>query len=79
MADSCEPDNVLSGSIKGGERRVSVIFSRMTVLQAIILLVCSCRTRGSRVYPKLSDNEIYAYNNKHSLRSNTKGYSSKIH
>jgi hypothetical protein len=25
------------------------------------------------------DNEIYAYNNKHSLRSKTKGYSCKIH
>jgi hypothetical protein len=25
------------------------------------------------------DNEIYAYNNKHSLRSNTKGYGGKTH
>jgi hypothetical protein len=35
-----------------------------------------------RVYPKvsgLSHNEIYAYNNKHSLRSNTKGYGGKTH
>jgi hypothetical protein len=35
-----------------------------------------------RVYPKFPngvDNEIYAYNNKHSLRSNTKGYGSKTH
>jgi hypothetical protein len=35
-----------------------------------------------RMYPKvsrLSHNEIYAYNNKHSLRSNTKGYGSKSH
>jgi hypothetical protein len=34
------------------------------------------------VYPKvsgLSHNEIYANNNKHSLRSNTKGYGSKTH
>jgi hypothetical protein len=34
------------------------------------------------VYPKdsgLSHNEIYAYNNKHSLRSNTKGYGGKTH
>jgi hypothetical protein len=29
--------------------------------------------------PDWVDNEIYAYNNKHSLRSNTKGYSGKIH
>jgi hypothetical protein len=32
------------------------------------------------VYPKvsgLSNNEIYAYNNKHSMRSNTKGYGGK--
>jgi hypothetical protein len=35
---------------------------------------------GVRVYPKvsgLSHNEIYAYNNKHWLRSNTKGYGGK--
>jgi hypothetical protein len=34
------------------------------------------------VYPKvsgLSHNEIYAYNNEHSLRSNTKGYGGKTH
>jgi hypothetical protein len=34
------------------------------------------------VYPKvsgLSHNEIYAYNNKHSLRSDTKGYGGKTH
>jgi hypothetical protein len=34
------------------------------------------------MYPKLSGlsyKEIYAYNNKHSLRSNTKGYGSKTH
>jgi uncharacterized protein YccT (UPF0319 family) len=34
------------------------------------------------VYPKvsgLSHNEIYAYNNKHSLRNNTKGYGGKTH
>jgi hypothetical protein len=34
------------------------------------------------VYPKVSglvDNEIYAYKNKHLLRSNTKGYGGKTH
>jgi hypothetical protein len=34
----------------------------------------------TRVYPKFLDwivNEIYSYNNKHSLRCNTKGYGSK--
>jgi hypothetical protein len=35
------------------------------------------------MYPKVSglrvDNEIYAYKNKHSLRSNTKGYGVKTH
>jgi hypothetical protein len=38
--------------------------------------------RNTRVYPKvsgLSHDEIHAYNNKHSLRSNTKGYSGKTH
>jgi hypothetical protein len=36
----------------------------------------------TRIYPKvsgLSRNEIYAYNNKHSSRSNTKGYGGKTH
>jgi hypothetical protein len=30
-------------------------------------------------FPDSVNNEIYAYNNKHSLRSNTKGYGSKTH
>jgi hypothetical protein len=36
----------------------------------------------TKVYPKvsgLSHNEIYAYYNKHSLRSNTKGYGGETH
>jgi hypothetical protein len=30
-------------------------------------------------FPNWVDNEIYAYSNKHSLRSNTKGYGGKTH
>jgi hypothetical protein len=30
-------------------------------------------------FPDWVDNEIYAYNNKHSLRSNAKGYGGKTH
>jgi hypothetical protein len=30
-------------------------------------------------FPNWVDNEIYAYNNKHSLRSNTKAYGGKTH
>jgi len=30
-------------------------------------------------FPDWVDNEIYAYNNKDSLRSNTKGYGGKTH
>jgi hypothetical protein len=30
-------------------------------------------------FPDWVDNEIYAYYNKHSLRSNTKGYGGKTH
>jgi hypothetical protein len=30
-------------------------------------------------FPDWVDNEIYAYNVKHSLRSNTKGYGGKTH
>jgi hypothetical protein len=32
-----------------------------------------------RKFPDWVDNEIYAYNNKHSLKSNTKGYGGKTH
>jgi hypothetical protein len=32
-----------------------------------------------RKFPDWFDNEIYAYNNKHSLRRNTKGYGGKTH
>jgi hypothetical protein len=38
------------------------------------------RLRGCvQKFPDWVDNEIYAYNNKHSLRSNTKGYGGKTH
>jgi len=30
-------------------------------------------------FPDWVDNEIYAYNNEHSLRGNTKGYGGKTH
>jgi hypothetical protein len=38
-------------------------------------------TKWGRVqnFPDWIDNEIYAYNNKHLLRSNTKGYGGKTH
>jgi hypothetical protein len=32
-----------------------------------------------RKFPDWVDNEIYAYNNKHSLRNNIKGYGDKTH
>jgi hypothetical protein len=33
----------------------------------------------TKKFPDRVDNEIYAYNNKHSLRSNTKGHGGKTH
>jgi hypothetical protein len=51
-------------------------------------LKASCRLEARMLgvntieYPKvsgLSHNEIYAYNNKHSLRTNTKGYGGRTH
>jgi hypothetical protein len=45
------------------------------------VLLCRIQIR-MRVYSKvsgLSHKEIYAYKNKHSLRSNTKGYGGKTH
>jgi hypothetical protein len=39
----------------------------------------SCRIRGCiQKFPDWVDKEIYAYNNKHSLKSNTKGYGGKL-
>jgi hypothetical protein len=35
--------------------------------------------RYNQKFPDWVDNEIYAYNNKHTLRSNTKGYGGKTH
>jgi hypothetical protein len=34
---------------------------------------------GIHKFPDWVDNEIYAYNNKHSLRSDTKGYGGRTH
>jgi hypothetical protein len=34
---------------------------------------------SNQKFPDWVDNEMYAYNNKHSLRSNTKGYGGKTH
>jgi hypothetical protein len=34
---------------------------------------------GDRTSLEIFADEIYAYNNKHSLRSNTKGYGGKTH
>jgi hypothetical protein len=45
-------------------------------------LVFVQQSRCMRVHPKvsrLSHNETYSYNSKHSLRSNTKGYGGKTH
>jgi hypothetical protein len=57
-------------------RGVNVVVSRET----------SLNTRTERFilgyiqkFSDWADNEIYAYNNKHSLRSNTKGQGSKTH
>jgi hypothetical protein len=43
--------------------------------QGIRIVVRRCNQK----FPDWVDNEIYAYNNKHSLRSNTKSYCGKTH
>jgi hypothetical protein len=44
------------------------------------LLECVVYLRGCiQKFPDWIDNEIYAYNNKHSLRRNTKCYGGKTH
>jgi len=51
----------------------------LTVLPQLCIIVS---VQCTWVYPKvsaLSCNEIYAYNNKNSLRSNIKGYGGKTH
>jgi hypothetical protein len=44
------------------------------------LATTHCEIRGGiQKFPDWVDNEIYAYNNKHSLRSNAEGYDGKSH
>jgi hypothetical protein len=40
-------------------------------------IVSCCLLGCNQKFPDWVDNEMYAYNNKHSLRSNTKGYDDK--
>jgi hypothetical protein len=42
-------------------------------------ITCLNATRCNQKFADWVDNEIYSYNNKHSLRSNTKGYGGKTH
>jgi hypothetical protein len=48
---------------------------------ARFIITVSFLTAGGCIqkFPERVDNEIYAYNNKHSLRNNTKGYVGKTH
>jgi hypothetical protein len=43
-----------------------------------IVITANVRTCIQK-FPDWVDNEIHAYNNKHTLRSNTKGYGGKTH
>jgi hypothetical protein len=61
------------GVIPGGGGNSSTVSA--DDLRVIIMTVRGCIQK----FPHWVDNEIYAYNNKHSLRINTKGYGDKIH
>jgi hypothetical protein len=87
VAGCCEHGNEPSGSIKGEEfldylsdfvSKEGLLFHGMSYL----LTPMTMSNNITRVYPKvsgLSHNEVYGYNNKHSLRSNKKGYDGKTH
>jgi hypothetical protein len=75
----------LAGEDRGSSSTILVIH---LLLRAFLVTTFCCpqsklySSANTRVYPKvsgLSHNEIYAYNNKHSFRSNTKGYGGRTH
>jgi hypothetical protein len=46
----------------------------------LVVIVCMLQVRRYiQKFPDWVDNEIYAYNNKNSVRSNTKGYGGKTY
>jgi hypothetical protein len=53
----------------------------VSVKSMVIRLFCTSPLQYESIqkFPDWVDNEMYAYNNKHSFRSNTKGYGGKTH
>jgi hypothetical protein len=49
--------------------------AHLILTDIITLIICGCIQK----FPDWIDNEIYSYNNKYPLRSNTKGYGGKTH
>jgi hypothetical protein len=62
-------------------RRNKIASSFAIVLSSLCLFeIREVNIRGcNQKFPDSVDNEIYAYNNKHMLRSNTEGYGGKTH
>jgi hypothetical protein len=61
---------------KGMESHIAEMFQQATLQVALMqFLIWGCIQKSQ----DWVDNEIYAYNNKHSLRSNVKGYGGKTH
>jgi hypothetical protein len=63
--------NLLGPTLNDG---IEVPTSQIRIFAILVQLIWGC----IRNFPDWVDNEIYAYNNKHSLRSNTKGYGAKL-
>jgi hypothetical protein len=61
------------------QSHITVPFNISPVCFGIILAIWRDIRGCSQKSPDGVDNEIYTYNNKHSLRSNTKGYGGKTH
>jgi hypothetical protein len=67
------PGGKVSRSVELTTQRRPLSRLRVPIFLSLILRGCIQK------FPDWDDNEICAYNNKHSLRSNTKGYGGKTY
>jgi hypothetical protein len=58
---------------------IRVLWNLCTSLIKMFIDLLRTHTKCNQKFPDRIDNEIYAYNNKHSLGSNTKGCGGKTH
>jgi hypothetical protein len=73
MSDACNDEALPTSSVLTGSLLSDI--TRVFVFSPLKAWVRECIQK----FPDWVDNEIYAYNKKHSLRRNAKGYGGKTH